>query len=80
MQPSFQCCGVTEDHGWKVWEKVSPTLKLKDESESGESGRTCGKANAGFMKISFFLSVIELKPTFRQAVLGVGHLKYRKNL
>lgn len=30
----------------------TPTLELRDESESG---RTCGKANTGFMKISFFL-------------------------
>ena len=55
MQPSFQCCGVTEDHGWKVWEKVGPTPKMRDESESGESGRTRGKAYMGFVKISFIL-------------------------
>ena len=29
MQPSFSCCGVAEDQGWKVWEKVGDAFLVE---------------------------------------------------
>lgn len=38
IQPSFQCCGVAEDQGWKVWEKVELVLK---KSENWKVPQAC---------------------------------------
>ena len=53
MQPSFSCCGVTEDQGWKVWEKVSHTFFENFPQKGGGESQSLGKDRIIYWEIFF---------------------------